>query len=84
MGMRVGCARTYPMEPPGGAMATRRSNAHQLLVYISRTRARGTSAFLTAKCLAWGTHPARYGDSPARNDGNVPPLFAGLLNRMRE
>jgi hypothetical protein len=34
--------------------------------------------------LAWGTHTARYGDLPARNDGNVPPLSAGLLNRMRE
>jgi len=36
----------YPIEPPGGTMATRRSNALQLFVYMSRTSARGTSAFL--------------------------------------
>ena len=40
------CFLTYPMEPPGGTIATRRSNALQLFVYISRTSARGTSAFL--------------------------------------
>lgn len=37
---------TYPMEPPGGTIATRRSKALQLFVYMSRTKARGTSAFL--------------------------------------
>lgn len=39
--------RTYPIEPPGGTMATSLSKALQLLVYMSRTRALGTSAFLT-------------------------------------
>jgi len=38
--------KTYPIEPPGGTMATSRSNALQLFVYMSRTSARGTSAFL--------------------------------------
>jgi hypothetical protein len=36
----------HPIDPPGGTIATRRSNALQLFVYISRTSARGTSAFL--------------------------------------
>ena len=44
---QVSCVvSTYPIEPPGGTMATRRSKALQLFVYMSRTRARGTSAFL--------------------------------------
>jgi hypothetical protein len=34
------------MDPPGGTMATSRSKALQLFVYMSLTRARGTSAFL--------------------------------------
>src|ERR1700730_5663770 len=38
---------TDPMDPPGGTIATRRSNALQLFVYMSRTKALGTSAFLT-------------------------------------
>ena len=39
------------MEPPGGTIATRRSKALQLFVYISLTKARGTSPFLQKRKL---------------------------------
>ena len=62
-------------------MATSRSNALQLFVYMSRTNARGTSAFLNTINL----NP-RFDDrehSPARQHRHVPPFFTSILCRMR-
>ncbi len=72
---------TYPMDPPGGTMATSRSNALQLLVYISRTRARGTSALLNGnQQMNWLQMPF---SAPIGRYGYVPSLLAWILRWMR-
>lgn len=69
---------TYPIEPPGGTIATNRSNALQLLVYMSRTSARGTSAFLMA-AVNNVREVAHNTDVPASERDDVAFLFAGIL-----
>ena len=63
-------------------MATSRSNALQLFVYISRTRARGTSAFLRESQKL--PKLKRRENIPAAKNGNVFPLFCRVLCRVRE
>lgn len=64
-------------------MATRRSKALQLFVYMSRTSARGTSAFLRDGQHWRETRRTRVGP-PAGQHRDVPPLFTGILSRMGE
>lgn len=89
----------HPIDPPGGTIATRRSNALQLFVYISRTKARGTSAFLIREIMEEKRERkkkqtngfqissrkwGRKGGKPATEHSDVSPFFTGVLCRMGE
>lgn len=63
-------------------MATRRSKALQLLVYMSRTKARGTSALLQVVSAWFGLR--KHLHTPARKHHNVTPLLTCILSRVRE
>ena len=70
-------------------MATNRSNALQLFVYISRTRARGTSPFLL-RCelvfrFLWRELARGYSlYIPTHKHSNVPTLLSRFLSRVGE
>ena len=63
-------------------MATSRSKALQLLVYMSRTNARGTSAFLHVINIM--DHVVITEHLPAGEHSDVPPFLISILRRMRE
>ena len=66
-------------------MATRRSKALQLFVYMSRTSARGTSAFLEEKKRRLKIENlSKCWDIPVVHHGDIFPFFSCILSRMRE
>jgi hypothetical protein len=66
------------MDPPGGTIATSRSNALQLFVYISLTSALGTSAFLSI-FLSICSYNLMIRAMPRLTDPSTSALFVRVL-----